>query len=92
MLLLTIILGIVAVVIMLFIFGFAIIGAQYISWFHFHVCKHCKHTMEYRGLKDDDKGGHYLFHCSKCGRWESIPKEEFFDSVEGCYDPNEVNI
>jgi hypothetical protein len=34
--------------------------------------------MEYKGLKDDDANGHYLFHCPHCGAWESVSKETLF--------------
>lgn len=43
-----------------------------------HKCKHCKHYMEYKGLKEDTNNGHYLFHCPNCGAWEQIPKEDFY--------------
>jgi uncharacterized C2H2 Zn-finger protein len=35
--------------------------------------------MEFKGFKEDDKNGHFLFHCPKCGAWESIPKEDIID-------------
>ena len=58
----------------------------YILHFYNHLCKHCGHSMEYKGLKEDDREGHYLFHCPKCGAWEQIPKEvflrSFFDKVD----------
>lgn len=45
--------------------------------FHCRACKYCGHHMEYKGLKEDDKDGHYLFHCHHCGAWEQIPKNIF---------------
>ena len=51
---------------------------QHISWFHTRHCKHCGHRMEYKGLKDDEDTGHFLFHCHKCGAWEQIPKSELY--------------
>jgi hypothetical protein len=55
---------------------------HYLSWFHWKPCKHCGHNMEYRGLKEDNENGYYLFHCPKCGAWQQIPKEQFFRDVE----------
>lgn len=70
-----------AIVVSLFlIFGAAslFVFIQYITFFRFRSCKHCKHTMEYKGLKEDDADGHYLFHCPECGAWEQVPRSEFF--------------
>ena len=70
--------------VLLFIAGgaFVIYGLHYISWFHLRPCKHCGHHMDYKGLKDDEHGGHFLFHCTHCGAWEQIPKQEFFREAE----------
>ena len=38
--------------------------------------------MEYRGLKDDNNNGHYLFHCPKCGAWQQIPREQFLRDLD----------
>jgi uncharacterized C2H2 Zn-finger protein len=42
--------------------------------------------MEYKGLKEDDDNGHYLFYCPKCGAWEQVPKEEFFKHYNNTID------
>jgi uncharacterized C2H2 Zn-finger protein len=44
--------------------------------------------MEYKGMKEDDNNGHYLFHCPKCGAWEQVPKEEFFRQCDNPVDEN----
>ena len=69
---------------LLFIVGSVLIicGVHYFSWFHWRFCKHCKHRMEYKGLKEDNDGGHYLFHCPHCGAWEQVPKHEFLREAE----------
>ena len=69
---------IVAVVFFIVIIVCSILVLHCLSWFHWRPCRHCGHHMEYKGLKEDDKEGHYLFHCPYCGAWEQIPKEEFF--------------
>jgi hypothetical protein len=44
--------------------------------------------MEYKGLKEDNEGGHYLFHCPHCGAWEQIPKNVFLKNfIYKDYDP-----
>ena len=56
--------------------------------FHMHPCKHCGHSMEYKGLKEDNEDGHYLFHCPNCGAWEQIPKNVFLKNfIYKDYDP-----
>jgi uncharacterized C2H2 Zn-finger protein len=47
--------------------------------------------MEYKGLKEDNDNGHYLFHCPKCGAWQQIPKEQFFRDVEESEAANPYN-
>ena len=60
----------------------------YIFYFHMHQCKHCGHSMEYKGLKEDDEGGHYSFHCHHCGAWEQISKNIFLKNfIYKDYDP-----
>ena len=60
----------------------------YIFHFHMHSCKHCGRSMEYKGLKEDNEGGHYLFHCPHCGAWEQIPKNVFLKNfIYKDYDP-----
>lgn len=65
---------------------------QYLCWFHWRPCKHCGHNMEYKGLKEDSDNGHYLFHCPKCGSWESIPHDEFLNSIDKGFNPNQQII
>ena len=45
--------------------------------FHSHRCQHCGHIMEYKGLTDDNEGGHFIFHCPQCGTVQHILKTEF---------------
>ena len=44
--------------------------------------------MDYRGLKEVNNNGHYLFHCPNCGAWEQIPKEEFFRQCDNPINKN----
>lgn len=77
------IIGIIfAAVILIAFAAFFIFGLHYISWFHWRPCKHCGHSMEFKGLKPDENNGHYLFHCPKCGAWQQIPKEDFFRQID----------
>ena len=46
--------------------------------------------MDYKGLREDENNGHYLFHCEHCGAWEEIPKEEFIRSCDRDCNPNEL--
>ena len=55
-------------------------------------CKHCKHYMEYKGLKEDNNNGHYLFHCPNCGAWERIPKEDFYYNTNKDFKYNEPTL
>ena len=45
--------------------------------------------MNYKGLKEDDNSGQYLFHCPKCGAWEQMPREEFIRNCAKDCNPNE---
>ena len=72
---LTYILIIILLTVCLVIFS---VTVQYIYTFHFHKCKHCGGTMEYKGLKENKTESHYLFHCDHCGAWEEVPKNEMF--------------
>ena len=78
---------------LLVIVGSALIiyGVHYFTWFHLRSCKHCGHYMEYKGLKEDNDEGHYLFHCPHCGAWEQIPKHEFFREAENIDFTNPYN-
>ena len=67
---------------------FLLLFLPYIFHFHMHPCKHCGHSMKFEGLKEDDEGGHYLFHCIHCGAWEQIPKNAFIKNfIYKDYDP-----
>ena len=63
-----------------------IISLNLLTFFHLHKCKHCRHTMEYKGLKEDGGNGYYLFYCEHCGVWEQIPREEFFRQCDNSID------
>ena len=71
-----------AAVCLIVLFACMLFALQYFVWFHWRSCKHCYHTMKYKGLKEDNDNGHYLFHCPKCGAWEQIPKEQFFREID----------
>lgn len=86
---LTIIGFICLLMIIAILLGCMIFTTQYFVWFHWKSCKHCGHTMEYKGLGEDDGNGHYLFHCPKCGARENIPREEFFREVDKGFNPND---
>lgn len=34
--------------------------------------------MSYKGLKEDNENGHYLFHCDKCDSWEQVSRERLY--------------
>jgi hypothetical protein len=77
-------------VFVLIIFLSLVIGFKLLVWFSYRVCKHCHHTMDYKGLREDENNGHYLFHCEHCGAWEEVPKEEFIRSCDKDCNPNEL--
>lgn len=58
-------------------------------YFHWRICKHCHHTLEYKGLKDDDADGHYLFHCPHCGAWEQVSRQKYMRDVDRGFNPND---
>lgn len=65
-----------------------IIGFKYLTWFHWRSCKYCGRNMAYMGLREGEKGHHYLFHCEHCGSWEQVPVEEFIHSLDKDCNPN----
>ena len=75
---LQIILSIVASVLLVIFFICITIVAECLMWFQWRCCKHCHHTLKYRGVKEEDGQEYYLFSCNHCGNWEQVPKEEFF--------------
>ena len=83
----TIILGVIGCFILVGSLGLLLIAVNAFILFKMHKCSHCGSYMQYRGLKDDNDSGHFLFHCPKCGAWQSIPKEEFLRNNEKEYDP-----
>jgi peptide subunit release factor 1 (eRF1) len=70
------------------VFMFLVVGLKFVTWFYLRHCKHCHHTMDYKGEKEDDNNGHYLFHCPKCGAWEQVTKEQFVREWDKDCDPN----
>ena len=48
-----------------------------------HTCKHCHRVMDYKGLKENDKESHHLFHCPHCGAWEQVNKGDFYKKATG---------
>ena len=70
------------------VFFALVIGLKLFIWFDFKPCKECKHTMEYKGLQEEDDREYYLFYCPKCGLWEKIPKEEFIRDCDKDCNPN----
>ena len=73
------ILGAILCAFVIILFGCFIFTIQYLIVYHCHRCPHCRHFMKFKGFKEDDRNGHFLFHCPKCGAWESIPKEDIID-------------
>ena len=61
-------------------------------YFHCRLCKYCHHTLEFKGMKDDDEGGHALFHCPHCGAWEQVSKQDFFRDVDKGFNPHDSTI
>ena len=70
------------------IFILVVVGLKCTFWFNYRTCKYCHYTMKYRGLKEDNNNGHYLFHCEHCGAWEEVPKEEFIRECGTDCNPN----
>ena len=77
------ILGYVLIVILVLLCITASISIiQYLYAFHRRKCKHCGSILEYKGLKENEKESHFLFHCKNCGAWEEVPKEEMFRNCD----------
>ncbi len=84
---LTIIGGIITALMLIIGFACVIFVFHYLSWFHWHKCQYCNHNMVYKGFKEDDSDGHYLFYCPKCGAWDQISRHEFLrDENESNHD------
>lgn len=65
-----------------------IVGFKVIMLFNFRYCKHCNHSLDYKGMIEDKDHDYYLFRCPKCGAWEKIPKEEFICECDKDCNPN----
>ena len=70
------------------VFFALIVGFKLIVMFNMRICKHCQHTMDYRGLREDGNNGYYLFHCKHCDTWEEIPVEDFIRNCDKDCNPN----
>ena len=82
------ILTILGIIFLIVIVCYLLLVLPYIIYFYRHSCKHCGHSMEYKGLKEDNDGGHYLFQCPHCGAWEQIPKSTLLKNfIYKDYDP-----
>lgn len=69
---------------LLFLFG-------YITLFCCRPCKHCGHSLEFKGIIQKPDGDVVFMQCPKCGRKEMIPKEKFFsERMKAEYNPNEM--
>ena len=78
----TIVGGIIGICFIVILLGCFLFTVQYIWMYHCHKCPHCGKYMEFRGLKEDEDNGNFLFHCPKCGAWEQVPREEFLRNSE----------
>lgn len=67
MTLLNFVIGLLAALVLIVIVLGMMFAGQYIVWFHCRPCKHCNHTLEYKGLRENEDGGKYLFRCPECG-------------------------
>jgi hypothetical protein len=68
----------ICLAILFIVFVLIVIGiSQYLFWFYFRSCKKCGHHMYYRGLRHNDDGDFFYFHCRHCGNWEKISKEQY---------------
>lgn len=56
----------------------AVVIAQYLCTFHYHKCKNCGKTMEYKGIDETADDSLFIFYCKHCGHWERIPKVELY--------------
>lgn len=79
----TIIGGAIACFVAIVLLGCFVFTVQYIWLYKFHKCPHCGHRSQFKGFKEDDNNGHFLFYCTKCRAWETIAKEDFFRDSEG---------
>lgn len=80
--------SIMLAVIVIALLLFLIVAFKLIVWFNLKPCKHCKHIMEYKGLKEDKDNGHYLFHCKHCGAWEQVPRKQLIRDCDKDCNPN----
>lgn len=59
-----------------------IVTTQLIIWFQCNCCKHCGHSLEYKGLVEDSNEKYYLFKCPKCDSWEKISQKDFYRNLD----------
>ena len=68
-------------ILVIVVFGVMIVMSlsviKYILLFYRKLCKHCGHTMLFRGEKKEDDKDTFLFQCPHCKEWEEIPANEF---------------
>lgn len=67
-----------------------VFSLHFLVWFQWRTCKYCGHFLEYKGLKEDDEEGHFLFHCPHCDSWEKVPKKDFLNDIDEGYNPNRL--
>ncbi len=85
------IIGLIAAIFIVAILFILIFVLQYIVWFHCKPCKHCGHTLEYRGILHEDGKELILFECPKCGQREVVSEHEFYrDCEKSEYNPNNL--
>lgn len=70
--------GIIFSILLLMLIGGLMFTVNYIWMYRCHKCPHCGHFMNFKGIREDNNGGHLLFHCPKCGAWHQPTRKEFF--------------
>lgn len=50
--------------------------------FHARKCRHCGHTLDFKGYHEERRGSHYKFYCRHCNSWENIDRNELFRDGE----------
>jgi len=56
-------------------------------WFHWRTCKHCCHTLKYKGQKEEGDKCLYIFQCPKCGKYEVLSRQELLKALDNGFNP-----
>ncbi len=74
------IIGWILLVVLLFIAFYALLNIiKLMIMFHARRCKHCGHVMEFKKHNAVGKEETFDFHCTHCGAWERVSKQEMLE-------------